>query len=199
MKRVVIFGAAGRTGRIITEKILELPDTAVSVFVRDPDKLSPQVRRQANVIRGDALHAADTARAMAGQDILLCSLEGDVLTMARNIVRALERSGVRRIVWLTGMGIHREIGGPRGALLARYAAARPAYVEAADTIAACSAATTLLRCPEIRDGDNSSYYLTKEGMPPRPLPVDRAGIAQCMADIVVFEDMGVNDSLGITN
>ena len=38
-----------------------------------------------NIIQGDALNEEDVLRAMEGQDILFCSLEGDVLTMAKNI------------------------------------------------------------------------------------------------------------------
>ena len=36
----------------------------------------------------DALDANAVEKAMEGQDTLLCSLEGDVLTMAKNIDRA---------------------------------------------------------------------------------------------------------------
>ena len=62
---------------------------------------------------------------MEGQDILFCSLEGDVLTMAKNIVAALDKTTVKRIIWITGMGIHHEITGVRGMMLNRYAKQRP--------------------------------------------------------------------------
>ena len=88
-----------------------------------------------NVIQGDALNAEDVKKAMEGQDILLCSLEGDVLTMARNIVNALAVTSVKRIIWITGMGIHHEITGLRGAMLNMLAKKRPEYIEAADLIA----------------------------------------------------------------
>lgn len=42
-----------------------------------------------NIITGDALNAGDVRRAMERQDVLLCSLDGDVLSMAKNIVAAL--------------------------------------------------------------------------------------------------------------
>lgn len=51
-----------------------------------------------NVIQGDALDMVDVLRAMDGQDVLLCSLEGDVLTMANNIAAALEETSVKRII-----------------------------------------------------------------------------------------------------
>lgn len=87
---------------------------------------------------------------MDGQDVLLCSLDGNVLPMAKNIT-------------------------------------------------ASSAVTTLLRCPGIRDGEGETYSLTKEGEKPKCWTVDRAAIAQCMADMIADEALGANESLGITN
>ena len=69
----------------------------------------------------------------------------------------------------------------------------------ADTVAASSAVTTLLRCPGIRDGENETYTLTKEGVKPVCWVLDRAAIARCMADMIADETLGANESLGITN
>lgn len=69
----------------------------------------------------------------------------------------------------------------------------------ADTVSASSAVTTLLRCPGIRDGENETYTLTKEGEKPVCWVVDRAAIARCMADMIADETLGANESLGITN
>ena len=111
MKKVVIFGAAGHTGKYLTRKMQTLSDVELSVFVRAPGKFGDLDLTGVNIITGDALNAADVTRAMEGQDVLLCSLEGDVLTMAKNIVAALPETGVSRIIWITGMGIHHEITG----------------------------------------------------------------------------------------
>ena len=69
----------------------------------------------------------------------------------------------------------------------------------AGTVAASSAVTTLLRCPGIRDGENETYTLTKEGEKPVCWVVDRAAIARCMADMIADETLGANESLGTTN
>lgn len=119
--------------------------------------------------------------------------------MAKNIVAALEKTSVKRIIWITGMGIHREITGLRGMMLNMYAKQRPEYIEAADTIAASKAVTTLLRCPGIKNGDNTDYFLTREGEQPAHKDIERAGIAQCMYDLIEDETLGINESLGITN
>lgn len=97
------------------------------------------------------------------------------------------------------MGIHYEIKGARGKMLAIFAKTRPDYIKAADTIASSSAVTTLIRCPGINNGDNEVYYLTKEGEQPRNKNIDRAGIAKCIEDMIFNDSFGVNDSLGITN
>lgn len=199
MKKVVIFGAAGLTGSYITRAMRAARDIEVTAFVRDPCKFGPGETEGVNVVVGDATDAEAVRGVLKGQDILLCSLDGDILPMAQNIVACLASSSVTRVVWITGMGIHHEVKGPRGAMLAMYAKKRPEYIEAADLIAACGASTTLLRCPSIQNGDNTAYELTREGEQPRNLPVDRAAIAQCMADIVADESLGAGESLGITN
>lgn len=89
MKKVVIFGAAGHTGKYLTRKMPQEPDVQLSVFVRNPRKFGDMDLGDTHILQGDALKREDVKRAMEGQDILLCSLEGDVLTMARNIVSAL--------------------------------------------------------------------------------------------------------------
>ena len=199
MKKVVIFGAAGHTGKYLTRKMQKTEDVKVTAFVRNPAKFGDMDMTGINVIQGDALNAEDVRQAMNGQDILLCSLEGDVLTMAKNIVSSFDKTGVKRIIWITGMGIHHEIKGIRGMMLNQLAKQRPDYIKAADTIAASDAVTTLLRCPGIQDGDNEKYELTKEGVQPSHRNVDRAAIAQCMADMIKDETLGANESLGITN
>lgn len=199
MKKVVIFGAAGHTGKYITRKMQEAADIELSVFVRNPAKFENMDLSDVNIIQGDALKFEDVQKAMDGQDVLLCSLEGDVKNMAKNIIKALETTSVKRIIWITGMGIHHEITGLRGIMLNMLAKKMPEYIEAADMIAASKATTTLLRCPGIKDGDNEKYFLTKEGEQPSHRNIDRAGIANCMLDMIRDESLGANESMAITN
>ncbi len=199
MKNAVIFGAAGHTGKYITRRLMKSDDIKLTAFVRDPKKFGDMDITDVNIVCGDALNEADVKKAMEKQDILVCSLEGDVLTMAQNIVSALKVTSVKRIIWITGMGIHHEITGPRSIMLNMYAKQRPEYIKAADLIAASSAVTTLLRCPGIQDGDNEKYCLTTERERPAHRNVDRAALAKCIADMITNEKLGANESLGITN
>lgn len=198
-KKVVIFGASGRTGKYIVRRLQGMENVELTVSVRNPDKLKDIDTAGVWVVSGDALKPEDVEKAVQGQEIVLASLEGDVLRMAKNIVAACRASSVRRIIWITGMGIHHEIKGLRGMMLSLYAKKRPEYIEAADTIASSGITYTLLRCPGIVDGENTRYSLTPENVQPKKNSIDRAGIAKCMADMVNNEKMGMNESLGITN
>ena len=62
---------------------LKYKDFELTVFVRNPAKFGDMDLSNVKVIQGDALDANAVEKAMEGQDILLCSLEGDVLTMAK--------------------------------------------------------------------------------------------------------------------
>lgn len=152
-----------------------------------------------SVVRGDALNEEDVIRAMEGQDILVGSVEGDVLAMAKNIVNTLGKTSVKRIIWISGMGIHGEVKGAAGLMYKTLAKTRPTYIEATDLIAASPAIITVLRCPAINKGGDTSYDLTTEDEQPRCQNVDVVAIGQCVADLIEHEDRGVNESLGITN
>ena len=137
---------------------------------------------------------------MSEQEIIVAALEGDVLSMARSlIVACATANSVRRIIWMTGMGIHGEVKGIRKFFLDQYVRQYPDYIRAADAIAASKIPYTLLRCPNIYDGENAQYDLTTECQQPRNRDVERAAIARCIADMIRDERLGKNKSLGITN
>src|SRR5881396_3558199 len=112
--KVVVFGAAGQTGRLLTERAVA-DGHQVTAFVRDParmDLLNGSVR----VIQGNVLDSAAVDRAVAGQEAVLVALgtatrrgSPQVLPQGiRHILAAMERHGVRRIVVLSAAGALRE-------------------------------------------------------------------------------------------
>src|SRR5947207_13562975 len=114
--KVVVFGAAGQTGRLLTERAVA-DGHQVTAFVRDParmDLLNGSVR----VIQGNVLDSAAVDRAVAGQEAVLVALGTatrrgcPVLPQGiRHILDAMERHGVRRIVVLSAAGALRERAG----------------------------------------------------------------------------------------
>ena len=106
--KVVVFGATGSVGRLIAEEALAQGHT-VSAFVRDPAKLGiehPNLR----ITRGDAMDPAAVESAVRGQDAVVCALgagaKGSIRSEGtRNIVNAMEASGVRRFVCQSSLGV----------------------------------------------------------------------------------------------
>lgn len=108
--KLTIFGASGRTGRPLVEQALAAGHT-VTALVRDPSRL-PIKGAGLSVVKGDVLRAEDVERAVAGADVVLSALgqvrgsPKDLLTAAtRNIVAAMQKHGVRRLISLTGAGV----------------------------------------------------------------------------------------------
>lgn len=108
--RVAIFGATGRTGRHLLEQALAAGHE-VRALVRDPARTPVRHERLA-VVEGDVMDAARVEETVAGTDAVLVALghtktsPSDVQAAGtRNILAAMRKHGVRRIVSLTGAGV----------------------------------------------------------------------------------------------
>lgn len=109
--KLAIFGAAGRTGIPLVQQALEGGNDVVAL-VRTPSKLSIKNERL-TMVQGDAAHLADVERAVQGADAVLSVLghvkgsEPDILTQAiRNIITAMDKYDVKRLVSLSGASVY---------------------------------------------------------------------------------------------
>lgn len=109
--RVVIFGAAGRTGR---ELIVQAAAAGheVSCFVHRTPLAEDLLELVANVTRGDVREGDIVGRAVRGQDAVLVALgvtpgrSDRVLSHGiANIIRAMKTTGTRRLIVMTGAGL----------------------------------------------------------------------------------------------
>lgn len=107
--RIAVFGAAGATGRLLTQLALD-EGHQVTAVVRDaaPAWAShPRLRLARCDVRDDrAVHAA-----LEGHEVVLCALgarrghEHVYSEGARHIVAGMKARGVRRIVFLSNFGV----------------------------------------------------------------------------------------------
>jgi putative NADH-flavin reductase len=110
--KIAIFGATGKVGRHLVDQALQRSDE-VTAFVRDPSsKLTMQRHERLKVVQGDVQNPKDVEQALIGTDAVLSALghtktsSKDVLTEGiKNIVAAMNKHGVRRLVSLTGAGV----------------------------------------------------------------------------------------------
>lgn len=107
--KLVVFGATGATGRELVGLALE-QSHVVTAFARDPAKLEVS-HPNLNVIRGDVLDPAAVQSAVQGQEAVLCAIGAGAKRSTlradgtRNILRAMEKAGVRRLVCQSSYGI----------------------------------------------------------------------------------------------
>lgn len=107
--KLLIFGATGGTGRLLVEQALA-QGHAVTAFVRNPAKLAIE-HANLKIVQGDVMDLASVERAMQGQEAVLAALGAPAMKSGtvrsdgtRNIVRAMEKAGVRRLVCQTSLG-----------------------------------------------------------------------------------------------
>jgi uncharacterized protein YbjT (DUF2867 family) len=108
--RVLVFGATGGTGRQIVAQALERGHE-VTAFVRNPEKL-PAQRPRLRIAQGDIRQPDVIRAAMPGQQAVLSALGAITLGPStllsdglREILGAMEASGVPRIVWESALGV----------------------------------------------------------------------------------------------
>jgi putative NADH-flavin reductase len=115
--RLLVIGPTGGTGREIVEQALERGHE-VTALARDPAKVE-QRHERLKVVKGDVMDPASLESAVRGQDAVLSALghkrwyPNRILSEGtRNIIRAMEKHGVRRLIVETALGV----GGSAGRL-----------------------------------------------------------------------------------
>jgi putative NADH-flavin reductase len=108
--KLLVFGATGGTGREIVRQALEQGHD-VTGFARNASALAHSHDRL-RVVQGDMLDVASVEAAVPGHDAVLSALGSPSLRSnsalsdgTRNIVRAMDREGVWRLVVISSMGV----------------------------------------------------------------------------------------------
>ncbi|MCC5906827.1 MAG: SDR family oxidoreductase [Balneolaceae bacterium] len=105
--KLIIFGATGTIGKLLVKQALE-KEYQVSAYVRTPEKVNMK-HANLTIIQGNVLDPVAVEKAIAGHDSVFCALgagsEGTVRTEGtRNIIRAMEKTGVQRLICLSTLG-----------------------------------------------------------------------------------------------
>lgn len=115
--KLLVIGSTGGTGRELVKQALE-QGHEVTAFARAPEKLS-LAHRNLRIVRGDVTDDATVEQAVAGQDGVLCALGTKIIRKntiqsdgMRNLVRAMQKSGVRRLVLESSL----DVGDSKGEL-----------------------------------------------------------------------------------
>lgn len=197
MKHVLILGANGVLGSEITRQLALYKDIEQTCY--DIRQISYK-RINGRNICADVCDRKALEKAVAGQDYVVCSLNGNWYSQAQSLVEVLMHREDICIIWVTGMGIHNEVAGYYGLLWKRYAAMYPDYIQAADCIVNSGIPYTLIRTADLTEADSMEYHLHKPGEKAHSRYVSRAAVANLITQIIMSDDdFGLNESIGITD
>jgi putative NADH-flavin reductase len=165
---VIVFGAAGNTGRTLVTQALA-QGHRVTAFVRRPERL--QIEHAAlRVVRGDVADTAAVEGALPGHDAVISVLGNSpplkpdpaLVNGIRQIVRAMERNGPRRLIYLSNLTVRE--GRKQLGLLFRLLFVPILRAELADQEEKESAIRnstldwTIVRPPKLTDGPATGSY-----------------------------------------
>ena len=109
------------------------------------------------VIEGDVLDRKALEAAMAGQDVVYANLAGQLEQQAQCIVSAMEKTGVKRLLFISSMGIYEEVPGEC------YRSILDPYRNAAHIIEASGLDYTIIRPAWLNNHDEIDYGTTHKG------------------------------------
>lgn len=171
--KLLIFGATGGTGRELLKQALDQGHHVVA-FARNPAKIHEFQNANLQVVRGDVLDSAAVEGAVAGQEAVISTIGTGAKRSTlredgtRNIVKAMEKTGVRRLICQSSLGV----GDSRANLpfftkhiivsvFLRHAFADHERQEA--VVKQSSLDWTIVRPPHLKDGPRTGVY--RHGFP----------------------------------
>ena len=186
MKKVLIIGASGSLAKYVIEAVKQLENIELTLFARNKKNIANQ--EKATIIQGDAMNYSDVVTAVKGQDIVYVNLAGNLEPMAKNIVTAMQNSGVKRIIAISSIGIYET---PLKSVLIPYR-------KLADVIESSNLDYTILRPDWFTNSNEISYALTRKGTPETGSAISRKSIAAFVATLIENPDLHKKENLGIS-
>jgi uncharacterized protein YbjT (DUF2867 family) len=158
MTKVLILGAHGQIARVATDLFLKETDAQLTLYLRNARRLrNISHEDRVRAVEGDVLDLETLEAATAGQDVVYANLAGQMEQQARCIVKAMKTTDVKRLIFISSMGIYDEVPGERhGSIL-------DPYRNSARVIEASDLDYTILRPAWLNDRDEIAYDITRKG------------------------------------
>jgi len=113
MTNILILGANGQLARNTTRVLLRDTEARLTLYLRDSRRLTNPDPERVTIVEGDVLNQTSLEVAMNGQDVVYANLAGALKSQAEHIVKAMHAASVKRLIFISSMGIYEEVPGER--------------------------------------------------------------------------------------
>ncbi|OOH88601.1 NAD-dependent dehydratase [Pasteurellaceae bacterium 15-036681] len=190
MKNILILGATGSLATQIIPILLTETDSNLTLFAHNPSRLAQFNSERVQIVQGDMMNIEQLSEVLEGKDIVYAGLAGNLEPMAKNLVHAMETAQVKRLIWVSSMGIYGETGEDQGAIL-------EPYRRSAQVVEQSHLDYTILRPAWFTNGQEIDYQLTYKGEDFNGHSVSRRSIADFVLKLVQNPELEIKQSVGI--
>jgi len=189
---ILILGANGRLARNTTRWLLQRSDVRLTLYLRRASRLRNPDPGRIRIVEGDVLDLPTLEAAMQGQDVVYANLAGPMERQAERIIEAMHTTGLKRLIFISSMGIYGEVPGER------YRSVLDPYRDSAALIEASDLNYTILRPGWFTSDDEVAYQLTQKGEPFRGHDVSLNSLSDLIVKLALTPGMEIRRSLGIS-
>jgi uncharacterized protein YbjT (DUF2867 family) len=189
---VLILGANGQLARNTTRVFLRDTDARLMLYLRRAGRLHNPDPARVKVVEGDVLDRPTLTAAMEGQDVVYANLAGSMKQPAECIVDAMHAASLRRLIFISSMGIYGEVPGER------YSSVLDPYRDSAAVIEASDLEYTILRPGWFARDEEVAYQITQKGEPFRGHDVSLNSVSDLIVKLAVTPGKHVRRSLGVS-
>lgn len=195
--KVLVLGANGAIAQHVIEFLSNQENIELTLFARNAGQLV-KFKSSANIIEGNVLNQNDLNSALQGQDIVYANLSGAVDKMAKEIVSAMNTNGVKRLIFVTSLGIYKEVVGKFGEWNEMMIGSDLIpYRKAADIIEGSSLDYTIVRPSWLTNHNETNYETTQKGEPFIGTEVARKAVASYITSLIEQPDKDLKASVGV--
>lgn len=192
MTRILILGANGQLARNTIPFLLQHPDVELTLYLRRAQRLTNPDPTRVRIMEGDVLDRSALELAMQGQDLVYANLAGKMADQARTIIAAMESVGLKRLIFISSMGIYGEVPGEQ------YRSILDPYRDSAALVEGSELDYTLLRPGWFTRDPDVSYQLTRKGEPFRGHDVSLNSLSDLIVKLALTPGLEVRQSLGVS-
>ena len=193
MTRVLILGANGQLARNTTRVFLENTDVGLTLYLRRSGRLENPDPARVKIVEGDVLDADALRAAMRGQDVVYANLAGDMARQARAIVEAMHVVGLKRLIFVSSMGIYGEVPGET------YRGVLDPYRDSAAEIEKSDLNHTVVRPGWFTRDKGVRYRITQKGEPFQGHDVSLDGLSDLITKLATDPNLYRRCSIGVSN